>query len=233
MSPQESKYSSVTRLARVGGYEGSRPNVRVLIPSTAQRVMDLGCSSGALGAALKESRDSTVEVVGIEADPAYARDAALRLDRVECLDLNQFPAERELRNSLGEFDCVVAADVLEHHQNPWAVLKCAVDMLRVGGTAVVSLPNVRHWSVARAVFWRGSWELRDAGIFDRTYLRWFTLRDATHLITTAGATVAEVHPQYWEPKQLRALLPVMNRSPLRELFAYAFVIRAVRAARDD
>jgi hypothetical protein len=70
--------------------------------------------------------------------------------------------------------------------------------------------------------------LRDAGIFDRTHLRWFTLRDALHLITATGATIAEVHPQYWEPKQLRPLVPLVNRSPLRELFAYAYVIRAVR-----
>jgi hypothetical protein len=44
------------RAARVGTYENPRPEVQALVPRDAQRVLDLGCASGALGAALKAAR---------------------------------------------------------------------------------------------------------------------------------------------------------------------------------
>ena len=45
-----------------------------LVPERARRVLDLGCSTGWLAAALKER--GPVEVVGIEREPAYAADRA-------------------------------------------------------------------------------------------------------------------------------------------------------------
>ena len=42
---------------------------QALVPLGARRVLDLGCASGALGAALK-ARASACEVVGVEVDPA-------------------------------------------------------------------------------------------------------------------------------------------------------------------
>src|SRR5919112_954782 len=96
-----------------------------------------GCASGALGAALKARQDC--EVVGIESDPSYARDAEERLDRVICADLNTFDED------LGRFDCLVAADVLEHLVDPWAVLARWATALEPGCRAVISLPNARHW----------------------------------------------------------------------------------------
>src|SRR3954453_1043831 len=63
----------------LAAYTGSRPDVRALVPRSARRVLDLGCATGALGAALKEHG---AEVVGVEVDRAHAREAERRLDRV-------------------------------------------------------------------------------------------------------------------------------------------------------
>src|SRR5438270_625819 len=75
--------SSLTRRracdsGRLGAYGGDRPEVRALVPPSARRVLDLGCATGALGAALKRERG--VEVVGVEADPAFAAQARDGLD---------------------------------------------------------------------------------------------------------------------------------------------------------
>lgn len=176
--------SITDREARAHAYENPRPEVAALVPGGARRILDLGCASGALGAALK--RRQPCEVVGIEADPDYARDAATRLDRVEVGDLNAFTLD------LGRFDCLIAADVLEHLVDPWAVLARWAEALEPGARAVISLPNARHWEVFRELALRGTFPRRPAGIFDATHLRWFTLADVYGLCDAAGLRLERV-----------------------------------------
>jgi cyclopropane fatty-acyl-phospholipid synthase-like methyltransferase len=171
------------REARAHAYENSRPEVAALVPAGARRVLDLGCASGALGAALKARQ--ACEVVGVEIDPAYARDAEARLDRVICGDVATVEVD-------GPFDCLVAADVLEHLVDPWAALARHAALLEPGGMAVISLPNARHWEVFLELGLRGTFPRRSAGIFDGSHLRWFTLADAHGLCSAAGLQVEDV-----------------------------------------
>ena len=155
--------TAAERAARVGTYENARPEVQALVPRNARRVLDLGCASGALGAALKARQGCAV--VGVEVDPLYAARARERLDEVVEADLETFvpetlnhpqgdgetpfgPLNHPQRGltPFGPFDCVVAADVLEHVREPLAVLRRAAAALAPGGSAVVSLPNVRYWN---------------------------------------------------------------------------------------
>src|SRR3954468_17801908 len=168
-------------------YEGERPEVQALVPGAARRVLDLGCAAGALGAGLKR-RAAGREVGGAEPAPAYAAAAEARLDRVVQGDV----AEALAREDLGRFDCVVAADVLEHLSDPWEALRRAADLLEPGGTVVISLPNVRFFETFWQLGVRGRWPRREQGIFDATHLRWFTLSDARDLAAQAGLRVADV-----------------------------------------
>jgi SAM-dependent methyltransferase len=176
--------SITDREARAHAYENPRPEVQALVPVGARRILDLGCASGALGAALKARQEC--EVVGIESGPDYARDAESRLDRVICADLNTFEAD------LGRFDCLIAADVLEHLVDPWAVLARWAGSLEPGTRAVISLPNARHWEVFRELAVRGTFPRRPAGIFDATHLRWFTLGDIYGLCDSSGLSLEQV-----------------------------------------
>ncbi len=221
--------STELRSRRAGAYENPRPEVQQLVPVRARRILDLGCSSGSLGAALKQRQPA--EVVGIELDPDYAAEAAARLDRVVTADLEQLafdPAE------LGRFDCLIAADVLEHLRDPWAILARASALLGEGDTAVISLPNVRYWETLVQLGLRGTWPLRDDGIFDRSHLRWFTLSDAHELLRGAGFTVTCVAPQYrLRPRDWRSARAGQRlaRTPLAPLFVFQYVLAAVKTAR--
>jgi trans-aconitate methyltransferase len=199
-----------------------------MVPPRAARVLDLGCSSGVLGSWLKREQ-GVRSVVGIEVDPAYAEDAREMLDDVLCLDLNELPRRGDVFTALGRFDCIVAADVLEHLVEPWAVLDAAVQTLEPGGSVVVSLPNVRHWSVLRALLVKGTWPRADeGGIFDSTHLRWFALRDAIEMIEGAGLRVEAVQPLHWTRRLLLPLSPVvraLDATRLREFLAPQFLIR--------
>lgn len=209
------------REARRGGYESARRDVQTLVPASAGRILDLGCASGSLGAALKQR--GAVEVVGIELDADYARDAEARLDRVICADL-----AAGLEEDIGAFDCLIAADVLEHLVDPWSVLRRAAERLRPGGTAIVSLPNVRYWETFRELGYRGRWPRRDAGLFDATHLRWFTLADAKHLLAQAGLDVVEVRGNLFFTGWQRRVVEPLTRTRLAPFLHGQYLLRGVR-----
>jgi cyclopropane fatty-acyl-phospholipid synthase-like methyltransferase len=218
-----------TRARRAAAYENPRTEIQALVPLTARRILDLGCASGALGAALKSRQHA--EVVGVEVEPAYADDAARRLDRVITADVEELMLRDDLDSELGCFDCLIAGDVLEHLREPWTTLARATTLLEPSGTAVVSLPNVRHWETFWQLGRRGTWPRRDEGIFDRGHLRWFTLGDALAMLHQAGLESTHVSRQYrlrpWQTRWDRHL-PRLRRTPLRPFLVFQYVIAARR-----
>jgi methionine biosynthesis protein MetW len=208
------------RGARRDAYETTRPDVQALVPTGARRILDLGCAAGQLGAALKQRQGA--EVVGIELDEDYAVDARRRLDLVVQGDVAT--ALRDAVPELGRFDCVIAADVLEHLVDPWSALRAAAGLLESGGAVVVSLPNVQYL----LVFWRlirqGRWPREPAGLFDATHLRWFTVRDARDLLEQAGFEVVEVSPQYWVFGWQLRVVRALARTPLAPFLPGQYVL---------
>src|SRR5690242_16505246 len=126
------------RAARAAAYERARPEILEHVPLTATTVLDLGCATGATGAALKQRQ--TAYVTGIELEREYADEARHHLDEVIQGDVAQ---EHELHRT---YDVLIAADILEHLPDPWTVLRRYTQHLAPGATAVISLPNVNHWS---------------------------------------------------------------------------------------
>jgi SAM-dependent methyltransferase len=215
------------RAARAAAYERARPEILAHIPRGAARVLDLGCATGTTGAALKQRQE--VEVVGVEREPDYAREAERRLDRVVTADVEALdPA------TLGGFDALVAADILEHLVDPWTALERYAALLHPGGTAVISLPNVGHWSTY-AYLLRGSWPRKAEGIFDATHLRWFTLSDATALLEQADLHPHTVVRRGWIARRgsrADVLAPPLLKVPgLRTLVTFQHVIASIYSPR--
>ena len=206
---------------RARAYESPRAEIAALVPARARRVLDVGCANGALAALLKER--GRVEVVGVERDPAYAAAAREHCDRVIEGD-----AEHVDTRELGRFDCLVAADVLEHLVDPWTALDRYVALLDPGCRAVISLPNAAHWTTY-AHLARGQWPRQEQGIHDATHLRWFTRRDAIELAEGAGLRVEQVIPRPWVlhrgTRLDRHAGPLARLSP----FAFQHVLAARRA----
>ena len=216
--------AATLRESRTVGYETARPDIQSHVPVTARRILDLGCSTGALGAALKARQPAIV--VGVELGEDYARDAEARLDRVIVADVEAFasgPAPPE-----APFDCLIAADVLEHLRDPWAALQGAVSMLAPGGTAVVSLPNVLFWAGLLHVVRTRRWPREDEGLFDRTHLRWFGEADAVELLEQAGLRDVAVHPRYWVEGGALRRREWLAGTPLRPYLAPQHVLSAVK-----
>jgi len=199
-------------------YENPRPELQAHVPREARRILDLGCASGALGAALKARQKC--HVLGVERDAAYVARAQEQLDEVLIADVEALDF-----SSLAPVDCLICGDVLEHLVDPWRVLADAAARLPAGGTLVVSLPNVRYWETFWQLGAKGTWPRRALGIFDRTHLRWFTLRDAHALLDEAGCDVVCVDRLYRvgpERPPLRSAL--VDRLPGRTLLTFQHVL---------
>lgn len=167
-------------------------------------ILDVGCGEGINGEYLK-AQGFAQRVVGIEFVERAANIAAKRLDAVVCADLNTLDLTDHME--LKGFDYILCLDVLEHLMNPWERLQALAGLLAPGGKLIVSLPNVRNWRVLYDLGARGQWEYRDAGIMDRTHLRFFTRESSIALLEQAGLQVAGCYPNMaGKAKQINRLL---------------------------
>lgn len=180
-------YNDAVRAIQSRGryYGHERPEVAALVPASARRVVDVGCGGGGLGHALKQARPE-LEVRGIEIVPEQAARARTVLD-----DAIVGTAEGDMPDAWPRPDCVIFADVLEHLVDPWAALRTWHDRLAPGGTIVVSLPNVGHREVVGGML-RGRWDYKDAGVLDRTHLRFFTRETGVEMLESTGFRVSHV-----------------------------------------
>jgi methionine biosynthesis protein MetW len=171
------------------------------------RVLDVGCATGYLAA---ELRRRGCEVIGVEVDPGAAEQARAHCSAVVVGDLESPATHGEVeRATAGGVDVVVCADVLEHLRDPWAVLAWLRTLLRPQGKAIISVPNIGHWTARRELL-RGRFPYADFGLFDRTHLRFFTRASARELAHRAGFAVRRELPA-GAPLPLESRFPALGR----------------------
>ena len=77
------------------------------------------------------------------------------------------------------FDVVIFNDVLEHFENPWAVLENVKTKLNASGVVVASIPNVAYITNLVELILKKDWRYKpEGGILDKTHLRFFTKKSA-------------------------------------------------------
>jgi trans-aconitate methyltransferase len=124
-------------------YANVNTDLLALLPLSAKNVLELGCGTGALGAAFKQRQPRTCWQ-GIELDPASAQTARGVLDAVlnaEIEHIGDYALDRFITQAP---DTLVFGDVLEHLHDPLHTLRRMVDRLAPGGTVVACIPNVSH-----------------------------------------------------------------------------------------
>jgi 2-polyprenyl-3-methyl-5-hydroxy-6-metoxy-1,4-benzoquinol methylase len=208
-------------------YHGrARTDVLDHLTAVPARLLEIGCGSGATVAELRR-RGELAQAVGVELDGPSAQLARAQFDVVLEGAVESAPIEDHVAQ--GSLDMVLCLDVLEHLVDPWAQVRRLAPLLRPGGVLVVSLPNIRNGKFIRNLLIKGDFVYRDAGLLDRTHLRFFTLATARDLLTQAGLvielardtrTYRPSEPKYWLGK-----VPA-----LAELGAKQFVLIARRPA---
>ena len=218
-----------------GYFDTVRDEIAPLLPKSASLVMDVGCGDGATSRWLKTVLPGVV-TVGVEIDPRAARTAAEVLDELVVADLDG--GLQALDAFAGRVDVLLLLDVLEHLRDPWDRLANFSRLLSPNGVVVASVPNVRNLKVLLPLLLKGEWSYRDAGILDRSHLRFFTRGSAVALFESAGFVVERVMATGpLRPARVRSLRGLLAMSANRLLFgalepfvAHQYVLRAASRA---
>lgn len=148
------------------------------LPPTAA-VLDIGCGSGAIGRALRESGFSALDAIEIDAE---ARQAVRPIYRRLEASLDPYLAPTSQAASAVRYDAILLLDVIEHMAEPEAFLERCLSLLAPGGIFLISVPNITHWSVRLPMLF-GHFEYTERGILDRTHLQFFTTERVRRLST--------------------------------------------------
>ena len=177
------------------------------IPRETTTLIDVGCGEGLFCARVKEILPSC-EVWGLEPVDAVAALAAPRCDK-----LINAPFDDATLLPSAYFDVVTMNDVLEHIPSTESALGIVKQILKPGGTLIVSLPNVAFYLNVKDLIISNDWEYKDYGILDRTHMRFFTERSASRTIAGNGFNIVTVRGiNESAPKiHYRALLAVLGK----------------------
>ena len=166
----DATYSTYMRTEIIDMIDYKKKNVTVL---------EVGCACGATLLKIK-SLNHSADVYGIELNKNAAAIAntfaKVTADNIEsnCMSFKE-----------GFFDYIIFADVLEHLNDPLLVLNNMKKYLKDGGKLLASIPNVMHFTVLRGLL-GGTWTYQDAGILDRTHIRFFTFHEIHNMFKEAG-----------------------------------------------
>jgi len=165
-------------------YRHERSDILPLLPENAFNVLDVGAGAGATLKWIK-SIYPEVRTTGVELNQALRDELESRADvaiigRIE-----------ELFSELQSYDLILLLDVLEHLIDPASTLKRLSTLLRADGQVIVSVPNIAHLSVSLPLLFGRRFAYADAGILDRTHLKFFVEKTAIELLNNANLTVTK------------------------------------------
>jgi len=168
-------------------YHGhARHEVLQYLPEQFAKVVDVGGSAGGTLSAIRQMAP-LARTVCLDADERSVSIALAQGHEAIRCNLDQ-----EIPNVFADADVVLLLDILEHLVDPWSVISTIVAKLRSGTCVIVSLPNVRYWNVSLNLVLRGQWTLQDAGVLDRTHLRFFTRSTGASLVQGGGLALEKI-----------------------------------------
>ena len=209
-----------------------RPELADQIEKPAEeklKILDIGCGCGALMGYVR-GRFPNAETYGIELVQQAAELAAV-MGNVICADVEQlsFPWAPE------SFDYVIMGDVLEHLRNPADVLRKVRRVLKRGGHIVVSMPNMKHFSVFLPLLMQDVFPYADAGILDTTHLKMYTKTEICNLVNRGGFRIEQMcyttggmKPTPDQDKLIDKLTAMMEHPDRGVFLAYQYLVRAVK-----
>jgi len=161
-------------------YNGFNELLFNAIPTSAMRILDVGCDTGLLGAELKKQNPDRF-IAGVELNSDTAALATEYLDEAYVLNI-----EHDDISHLGnQFDAVILGDVVEHLLEPVPALKKLGELLSDTGAIYTSIPNIQHYSIFRRLL-KGDFQYRNIGLLDSTHVRFYCQTNVVKLMLDAG-----------------------------------------------
>ncbi|RMF92375.1 MAG: glycosyltransferase [Candidatus Schekmanbacteria bacterium] len=218
----------------LGYYSQKRSDILEIVPHSAETILDVGCGAGEMGYELVKRGK---KVIGIEKEPTVAKIAKKRLTEVFEEDVSLLETEKLSK----KFDCIIFGDVLEHLISPEETIEKLKKCLKPSGCIILSIPNVRNITVLENLA-RGNWTYQEAGILDKTHLRFFTFNEIERLLERQGFEIKEIKNNIMNIEELKNIkydeeghtsikignltLEKLTKKDVTELFTIQFIIKA-------
>jgi 2-polyprenyl-3-methyl-5-hydroxy-6-metoxy-1,4-benzoquinol methylase len=196
-----------------------------------KRVLEIGAGPGSMTRVLRDSFDCRITAVEVDEDVIPALTPFC--ERVYRANLNDPKWPQALANER-KFDVIIIADVLEHLYDPWTALPRIKGLLADNGNIIVSIPHAGHNSVLACLL-DEDLAYRDAGLLDRTHIRFFGMKNIQALFDAAGLAITEAEFVIRSPEETEfaaawnRLLAALRTQLLKNEFGhvYQIVARAV------
>lgn len=193
--------------------------VHAIAENPGAKILEIGCGTGDTGAVLlREGKCG--HYCGIELNESAAEHARLQISEAIVGNVESMPFPWDNQS----FDVLIISEVLEHLIDPWKVLRRLHSLMKPGAVVFASSPNISHYRVIKMLL-AGHWKLEDAGVMDRTHLRWFTPMSYGQMFESCGFRVESVAPvtrMGWKTKLINAV--TFNR--MSHIFVVQINIRA-------
>lgn len=163
-------------------YHHVRREIEPLLPRKAHRILEVGAGSGNTLNWLKTIYPNA-ETTGVELNSEIKDELQRNADVAIIGNID------ECTPRLDTFDLILLLDVLEHVPDSAQTLRNVRERLRPGGRIIVSVPNIAHLSVTVPLLVQRRFTYQDAGILDRTHLRFFVEDTAVKLLNDANLVV--------------------------------------------
>lgn len=218
-------------------YSNVNPDLLSRTPVSARRVLEIGCGTGGFARAYLAA-NPMAEYWGVELLEDAAAEACPDMHAVVVGNIEQAEtmAELDARRDGALFDVLIFGDVLEHLHDPWRILSELRQRMAPGASCCICIPNVAHWSLLHQQL-KGRWDYADAGLLDRTHLRFFTRSSAIDLLHSAGWTLVDANPRVLWPDKTDAALKILTPAAealgatadqvRADLSAFQWILRAV------
>ena len=197
--------------------------VQFIPKSKDNKILEIGAGGGDTLIWIKENGLAR-EVVGLELNRLEGSNQMHpAIDKFYFVDLEK----SEIDLPFEYFDVLICGDVLEHLVNPWRVLQKMVGYLKIGGTIIVSCPNIRNYKTFINIFMKGSFKYDEHGLYDKTHLRFFCRKDLMKMISDEGLMIEKVIPTFKLVKspKVRAL-NILTLGIMEEFLAIQYVVAA-------
>jgi 2-polyprenyl-3-methyl-5-hydroxy-6-metoxy-1,4-benzoquinol methylase len=134
------------------------------------KLLDVGCGSGYQSNFIRKK--FKFEVHGIEEIKSLKEKLNKNLDKSILENLNDKKKISKIIKS-NYYDYIIFSDVLEHIVDPVDILNFYKKFLKKNGFIIVSVPNVAN-IYQRLLLLFGVFSYQEAGVMDKTHLRFFT-----------------------------------------------------------
>ena len=156
-----------------------------LLPKNT-RVLDVGCGDGSLMNLLVKEKN--IEVRGLELEKQNVQECIYK-----GLPVIQGNAETELHQFPDQsFDFVVLSQTLQAFYNPDKVLK---ELLRIGKSVIISIPNFGYWKVRTSLLFLGKMPVTNTlpnKWYNTPNLHMCTIKDLFHYCDSQNINIKKV-----------------------------------------